>query len=252
MDNTVQAIELRNVSTGYRENSLVLDNISFSVQKGEFLALVGPNGGGKSTLLKILLGLLNPWRGEVLVLGQPPLLARRRVGYLPQQVSIDPDFPLNIMELVAMGCLGLNFSAAARRKRAAAALEQVSLSRESRRRLSELSGGQRQRALIARALAAEPEILFLDEPAAGLDPKAEQEFFDLLALLNGKGLTILVVSHDLSFVSSYVGKVVCVKCQVMVHPVGELAPEIISRLYGRPMRPVLHHISGHFHDGCSR
>ncbi|MDR1396232.1 MAG: metal ABC transporter ATP-binding protein [Desulfarculales bacterium] len=246
----MQAIELRNVSAGYSENTLVLDNISFTVQKGEFLALVGPNGGGKSTLLKILLALLKPWRGEALVLGQSPLKARRRVGYLPQQVNIDPDFPLTIPELVTMGCLGLKLSAAARRERAQAALEQVGLGGENRKRLGELSGGQRQKALIARALAAEPEILLLDEPTAGLDPKAEREFFDLLALLHGQGLTILVVSHDLSFVSPYVGKVVCVKCQVMVHPVGELAPEIISHLYGRPMRPVLHHISGQAHGAA--
>jgi zinc transport system ATP-binding protein len=241
----MEVIELKNVSAGYSPGCPVLDRVSFTVRQGEFLALVGPNGGGKSTLLKILLALLKPWQGQVRVLGQTPLQARRLVGYLPQQVNIDPDFPLNTLELVSMGCLGLKMPGRDKARRAAAALEQVNLSRESRCLLSELSGGQKQRALIARALVADPEILLLDEPAASLDPSAEQSFFDLLAHLNRQGITILVVSHDLSFVSPYVEKVVCVRFQVMVHPVGDLAPEMISHLYGQPMRPVLHHLHDH-------
>jgi zinc transport system ATP-binding protein len=241
----MEVIALEKVSAGYGGPGLALEEVSFTVQAGEFLALVGPNGGGKSTLLKILLALLKPLSGQVRVLGQSPLQARRRVGYLPQRVNIDPAFPLNTLELVSMGCLGLKLPARAKAGKAVAALEQVDLSQELYRPLAELSGGQRQRALIARALVSEPEILLLDEPAASLDPSAEQSFFDLLATLNRQGITILVVSHDLSFVSPYVEKVVCVKRQVMVHPVGELAPETISHLYGRPMRPVLHHLNGH-------
>jgi zinc transport system ATP-binding protein len=240
----MSAIEMKNVSAGYKAGAPVLEDVSFTVRAGEFLALVEPNGGGKSTLLKILLALLKPWQGQVRILGRPPGQARRAVGYLPQRVNIDPAFPLNILELVGMGCLGLRLPARVRKQKAATALEQVGLSQQSRSPLAELSGGQRQRALIARALVAEPEILLLDEPTASLDPGAEQSFFDLLAQLNRQGITILLVSHDLSFVSPYVEKVVCVKRQVMVHPVGDLAPETISHLYGQPMRPVLHHVNG--------
>ena len=240
-------IELENVDAAYNGH-LVLDNISFSVHPGEFLAIVGPNGGGKSTLLKILLALHKPVRGQVRVLGKSPLEARSQVGYLPQKVHIDPAFPLNVRELVGMGCLGLKISAKQRKQLVQAALEWVDMGAKAQQRFAELSGGQRQRALIARALVTYPRILLLDEPTASLDPVAEQDIFDLLGRLNKKGLSILVVSHDLSFVYSYVEKVVCVKCQVMVHPVGDMVPDTISHLYGRPMRPVLHHIESH--DNC--
>ena len=238
----VNVLNMRQVSFGYPQHQ-VFSDINFHVHGGEFLAIVGPNGGGKTTLLKLLLGLARPQQGEILVLGQPASKARGGIGYLPQQSHLDPAFPLIVLDLVMMGCLGSGFKRSQCPSVARRALALVGMEGLEKQKIFDLSGGQRQRVLIARALVANPQILLLDEPTASLDPKAEQDFFDLLAELNQKGITIMVVSHDLSFVSPYVQRVVCVNHNVVVHPVGDMVPEIISHLYGQPMRPILHHIT---------
>lgn len=235
-------IDMQNVSFSYGQRPL-FNRVALHVHQGEFLAVVGPNGGGKSTLLKLLLGLLRPSQGRILLLGQAPVEARAAVGYLSQQSHLDPAFPLSVLDLVMMGCLGAGLSGAACRRNALAALGSVGLNGLEKQKVFDLSGGQRQRVLIARALVANPQVLFLDEPTTSLDPKAEQELFDLLERLNQAGLTILVVSHDLSFVSPYVQRVICINHDLAVHPVGEMAPDVINHLYGQPMRPILHHLT---------
>ena len=236
-------IQLENVSFAYNGKHTILENVSLHVHAGEFQAVVGPNGGGKTTLLKLILGLLTPQAGEIKVLGTAPIKARAKLGYMPQQSRLDPAFPVLVQDLVKMGCLGSSIPKNQQDQAALNALAWVGLSGLEKCNVSALSGGQLKRALIARALVAQPRMLILDEPTANLDPKAEQEFFDLLSQLNQNGMTIVVVSHDLSFVSPYVQRVVCVNQQVVVHPVGDMAPEVISHLYGQPMRPILHHLT---------
>lgn len=235
-------IELDQVSFGY-DGRPVLSAVSLEVAAGEFLALVGPNGGGKTTLLKLILGLITPQRGRVRVFGGPPAKARGRMGYLPQQAYLDPGFPVSVLEVVLMGRLGpgADLGPWSRRDRQAArrALEQVEAAHLAERGFADLSGGQRQRVLIARALAARPELLLLDEPTAGVDPRGEK---DVLALLSGlkPRVTVLMVTHDLHFVSAFVNQVACVNRRVVLHPTQEVDDRLIAQLYGRPMRMVLH------------
>lgn len=235
-------IELTGICAGYGGPS-VLQDVTLGVGAGEFLGLVGPNGGGKSTLLKVVLGLLMPTRGQVRVLGAVPLRARRQVGYVPQYAEFARDFPISVCGVVLMGRLGQSPPLFGYRRcdRAIAmhSLREVGLVDLCERPIGELSGGQFQRVLIARALATEPEILLLDEPAANLDPRAERDLFGLLKKLNRR-MTILVVTHDIAFVSEYVTRVACLNRELVCHTTEPLTAETIERLYGHPIRFVQH------------
>ncbi|MEZ4386701.1 MAG: ABC transporter ATP-binding protein [Candidatus Krumholzibacteriia bacterium] len=208
---TAPALELHNVDYAY-ERRPVLSHVNLTVPLGSFSAVIGPNGGGKSTLLKLALGQLQPLRGEVRLLGEAPARACRRVGYLPQAASLDPRFPVTAAQVVGHGRLGAGWRAGplGRRDReiVRAVLADVGGADVADRPLSRLSGGQRQRVLIARALATEPEMLVLDEPAASLDPQSQVELYDLLSRLSER-ITVLVVSHHVSLVSRHVQQVVC-------------------------------------------
>lgn len=221
----------------------VLRGINLEVAKGEFLGLVGPNAGGKSTLLKLVLGLLRPQSGHIEVLGTTPREARRRVGYVPQYPSFQRDFPVSVEQVVLMGRLGLTPALGWYRRadRAAArlALREVEAADLARRRIGTLSGGQLQRVLLARALVGEPEVLILDEPTANIDQRVEGDIFDLLAALNAR-LTILVVSHDIAFISSYVGRVACLNRTLVCHRTDAIDGDLVHRLYGESVRSVAH------------
>jgi zinc transport system ATP-binding protein len=239
---TEPVIAIENLSFAYNSD-LVLEDVNLTITEREFVSLVGPNGGGKTTLLKLMLGLLAPTTGKVRVFGHSPALARRRIGYMPQHAQVDPRFPASVTEVALMGRVskGSNIGPYGRADREAArrALDQVDLYEFRRRQFADLSGGQRQRALIARALAAEPELLLLDEPTANLDVRVEGELYELLKTLN-EHLTIVLVSHDLGFVSQFVKSVVCVKRRVVVHPTSEITGEIIQEIYGADVRMVRH------------
>jgi zinc transport system ATP-binding protein len=243
-------IEVENLSFQYGGQHPVLDNVSLSIEHLDFASIIGPNGGGKTTLLKLLLGLLEPDQGSIRVFGTSPERARPRVGYLAQHADIDPGFPIRVLDVVLMGRLrpGHRFGRFPRVDREAArdVLERVGLAGFEKHPLSELSGGQRQRVLLARALASDPDLLLLDEPAAGLDIKVEQDFFELLGELN-RSTTLVLVSHDLGFVSSFVKTVVCVHTTVDVHPTSELDGTAIQELYGGDVRLVHHEhsVEGH-------
>lgn len=219
----------------------VLRDVNMEIPGGELVCVVGPNGGGKTTLLKLLLGLLRPDRGTIRVLGVSPHRARSRVGYTPQHARFDPSFPATVLDVVLMGRLGRSRrpGGSEDRRAAAEALERVGLDPGGRKTLGELSGGQRQRVLIARALAAEPELLLLDEPTANLDVRVERQLHELLEGLTAE-LTVVMVSHDIGFVSDLVGRVVCVRETVAVHPTTELTGERIADLYGSDVRLVRH------------
>jgi zinc transport system ATP-binding protein len=235
-------IELESVSFGYG-GPPVLEKVSLTVPRGEFLGLVGPNGGGKSTLLKVILGLLTPSAGEVWLLGQRPAQGRRAVGYVPQFASFQRDFPISVEETVMLGRLGRTrwwggFSAQDRRQ-ARRAMADAEVADLGRRPLATLSGGQLQRVLIARALAAEPELLLLDEPTANIDLRAETDIFTLLKQLTER-LTVVVVSHDVGFISRYVTRVACLNRTLVCHQTEALTGESIAALYGAPVRLIQH------------
>lgn len=243
----VTVIETGELSFAY-DGPLVLENVSITIAQRDFVSVVGPNGGGKTTLLKLMLGLLQPTRGWVRVFGRPPLEVRRRIGYVPQHTHFDPRFPVTALDVVLMGRLGLGSGIGPTRRAdkqaARQALQEVGMVDFSRRPLGALSGGQRQRVLIARALAAEPELLLLDEPTASLDLVVQGDFFDLLHRLNEK-LAVLLVSHDVGFVSQHVHTVVCVSRHVEVHSTSTLDGHAINELYGGPVRYVQHQHGTH-------
>lgn len=235
-------IHLEGVGFAYN-GPQILENVDLSIAEKDFAAIVGPNGGGKTTLLRLILGLLDPDGGKVRVFGRPPQEAWRRMGYMPQHANLDPQFPATVLDVVLMGRLGgpRHFGPFRRldRQIAREKLALVGLEEFSSRPLADLSGGQRQRVLIARALACEPDLLLLDEPTSNLDMRMEHEFLELLQRLN-QNLTIVLVSHDLGFVSPLVNHVICVNRRVAVHPTSEITGEVISDLYGGDMRLVQH------------
>jgi zinc transport system ATP-binding protein len=241
------AIEIDGLSFSY-PHTPALEDVSFTIARGDFVGMVGPNGGGKTTLLRLILGLLAPARGTVRVFGRPPVEARRRVGYMPQRAELDPQFPMRANDVVLMGRLGrrrLGWFTRADRAQAAAALREVGMTDYARRSFANLSGGQRQRVLIARALACDPELLLLDEPTASLDPAAQDDINELLHRLNER-LTVVLVSHDVGFVARHVKTVVCVNRQVVVHTAQEVTGESIRDLYGHDVQWVEHRHS-HLH-----
>ena len=235
-------IQLDDVHFAY-DDVPVLRGADLQVARRDFLSVVGPNGGGKTTLLKLMLGLLAPQKGTVRVLGRHPEQARGEVGYVPQSFEYDPRFPVRVRDVVLMGRLhrARPFAPYSGEDKEAAseALEQVGLSGMDSRSLASLSGGQRQRVLVARALATRPQIMLLDEPTAHLDPAAERDLFELLKRLNEE-LTIVVASHDISFVSRYVNRVACVREKIAVHPTESLQGELFADLYGQAVDLVRH------------
>ncbi len=235
-------ISLRGISFSYG-GPLVLENIDLDVAEGEFLGVVGPNAGGKSTLLKIILGLLQPLAGEVRVMGQPPLEARRHIGYVPQYPEFRRDFPITVRDTVLMGRLGNSGVFGGYRKEDRQIAERVMRETEvadlAARRLSTLSGGQLQRVLVARALAGQPRILILDEPTANIDLRVESDIFDLLQDLRQR-MTIIVVSHDVGFISRYVNRVACLARTLMCHQTSAVNGRVINELYGMDVRMVEH------------
>lgn len=235
---------------------LIVEDADFDIYKGESVCVVGPNGGGKSTLLKLMLGLITPEQGHVRLFGESPQQGRSRVGYVPQQIEFDPLFPVSALDVALMGRLqGGRPGFASRADHAAAqeALEKMGLADQAKQAFASLSGGQRQAVLIARALAAQAELLLLDEPTAHVDVAAEERLMTSLKAL-GSELTIITVSHDLAFVSRSVPKVICVNRCVHVHPTIELTEARIRELYGHEVRMVQHaheHLDshgGHQHD----
>lgn len=235
-------IDIRNMSFSY-ETDLVLRDINLTIEKGEFGVVVGPNGGGKTTLLKIILGLLEPDSGTVRVFDKPPRRALDRMAYTPQHMRFDSSFPVSVRDVVLMGTLGPGKHTGRYRKddfqAAADALDEVNATGLADRPFSELSGGQQQRVLIARALAGRPDLMLMDEPTSHLDPRTESELHDLLHELNER-LTIMLVSHDVGFVCDAVHSVICVNRTITTHTTRELTSEHMSDLYGRHVRMVDH------------
>jgi zinc transport system ATP-binding protein len=212
----------------------VLKEVNLTIHRGDFIALLGPNGGGKTTLLKLMLGLLKPERGTILIFGESPQESAPRIGYMPQHLHFNQSFPISTLDVVLMGRLkpGRGWSRYTRKDKLAAAeaLKRVEMWESANRRVGELSGGQQQRVFIARALVDEPEVLFLDEPTASVDTKHQTDLFDILKQLN-EAVTIIVVSHDVGIVSSHVKSVACVNQQLFHHDHAEINEEMLELAY---------------------
>ena len=238
----MNAVEIHHLSFHYGELP-VLEDIDLDIPEGEFLGIVGPNAGGKSTLLKLILGLLKPDSGSIRVFGKKPSSARRLMGYVPQYPVFRRDFPINVEQVVLLGRLGQGrlLGGYSRQDKLIAqrAMEEASISNLARRHIQELSGGQLQRVLVARALACEPRIMLLDEPTANIDMRVESELFDLLKKLNQR-MTILVVSHDIAFISRYVHRVACLNQTLVCHDTANIDGQVIQQLYHQDVRMVAH------------
>jgi zinc transport system ATP-binding protein len=239
----VPAISLDDVSFAYVDGEPALAHVDLQVEPGEFLGLVGPNGGGKTTLLKLVLGLLEPDAGRVRVLGRRPADGREAIGYVPQRTTFARDFPASVEEAVLMGRLGrtrlIGGYRRADRELVRRAMGEAQILELKDRRLSTLSGGQFQRVLIARAIVTEPSILILDEPTANVDQRVETDVFELFKELNRR-MTVVVVSHDLGFISSYVTRVACLNRTLVCHHTADITGEMIEQLYSTPVRMIEH------------
>jgi zinc transport system ATP-binding protein len=235
------AIHIRELSYSY-DDIPVLTNVHLDIFPGDSAIIIGPNGGGKTTLIKLILGLEHPDKGEIRIYGNEPEQERVRIGYVPQYARYDPKFPISVLDVVCMGRLGNSLSGRYTghdKEVALASLAEVNLAALKDRPFSALSGGQRQRVLIARALAAEGDILILDEPTASLDQQSEEQLFTLLAELN-KNMIILMVTHEIGVSPSFFQRVICVNNQVHIHPTSKLTGELLRDMYGSDLRMIRH------------
>ena len=224
-------IRLEDVSFAYNGED-VLSNVNLTVRQDDFLAIVGPNGGGKTTLVKLILGLLAPRRGSVRVMGRDPAASRPNIGYVPQNATVQPQFPITVLDVVLMGLEHSGrHSARQSRELALNTLRLVAMADYQSRRFGTLSGGQKQRVLVARALISQPSLLLFDEPTANIDPQGKVCLFDMLATLSSE-ITVVLVSHDLISASGGITSVAVVNRQLIQRRDKTLTPDMLQLIYG--------------------
>lgn len=237
-------VKAQGLGFSYEEHP-VLEDVDFSIENGEYVALIGPNGGGKTTLLRLLLGFLEPRRGSITIQGKAPRLARGILGYVPQYIHMDRDFPVLARDVVAMGLGGARtvfpWIKRPERLRVESMMDALKVLHLADQSFGYLSGGEKQRVLICRALVSEPQLILLDEPTANVDSHVESDIFKLLSELNEK-MTILLVTHDLGVVSSQVDQVLCVNRRLVRHSGTDLDwKTLIHDSYHYDVQPVHHH-----------
>lgn len=220
-----------------------LEDINLSIYDQDFVGIIGPNGGGKTTLLKVLLGLIQPTRGEVLIFGGSPKEGRQFIGYVPQYTEFDRAFPINVWDVAMMGRLGrrglLRRYDEDDKRVVADVLRRVDMFQFKDRQIGQLSGGERQRVYVARALAGEPKILLLDEPTASVDTRVVGSIYEVLEELNSR-VTIVLVSHDIGIVSSYVKTIACLNHRLIYHASKEITAEMLEAAYQCPVDLIAH------------
>jgi zinc transport system ATP-binding protein len=235
-------VDMQHVSFSY-DGTMVLQDIDLTIYEKDFLTIIGPNGGGKTTILKLILGLLRPTTGTITVFGGKPQHARSSIGYLPQLLVSEFDFPISVLEVVLMGRLGKTGPGRRYSKKDVAialdALDNVGMREFQRTAIGHLSGGQRQRVFIARALATQPRLLLLDEPVSSVDTKWQQSFYDLLVELN-KRIAIVLVTHDIGVISTYIDKIACLNVQLFYHGSKKEGMHKIAEMYECPVQLISH------------
>ncbi len=244
VDTSLPAVSFDHVWFSY-DSHVVLKDVSFSIKDRDFFALIGPNGGGKTTLIKLCLGLLRPGKGNIRIYGKKPEKMRKILGYVPQNPNPNPSFPVSVIEVVLMGRLsrvriGSRYSKADY-EIAMKTLSRVGMREHAESPIHKLSGGQRQRVFLARALATGPRILFLDEPTAGIDAPSQNMLFDLLNELNST-MTIVMVTHDTVAISRYIKTVACVNQRLFLHEEGKITKEMLDATYQCPVDLIAHGI----------
>jgi len=240
-------IEVRDVSFAYADRP-VIDDVSLTVESGDFLGLVGPNGSGKTTLLELMIGLREPDRGSVSLFGDPAHASseRDRVGFVPQNVGDSAgEMPVTVREAVRMGRYPRQLVGRfgdADRTAVADAMRRVDVTDLAERRVGRLSGGQRQRVFIARALAADADLLALDEPTVGVDAESREAFYTLLGELNDEGITIILIEHDIGVVTTHASEIACLNRELYFHgdPETFVETNALADAYG-DTQSVVHH-----------
>ncbi|MBD3263763.1 MAG: ATP-binding cassette domain-containing protein [Candidatus Omnitrophica bacterium] len=237
-----EVVSLKNVSFRY-DDVLVLENVNLSIKDKDFIGLIGPNGGGKTTLLNVILGFLKPCRGEVKVLGMPPRETRSKIGYVAQKMPFERYFPISVWDVVLMGCLStkkiFSYYDKEDKKSAEEALKRVGMLDSAAKQIGRLSEGQRQRVFIARALTVKPEILLLDEPTSSIDLCVEQSIYELLSELK-KTLAVVLVSHDIGVISKYVDKIACLNRRLYYHDSKQIEVGDLQAVYQCPVDMIAH------------
>jgi len=232
----------------YYDSTPVLEGVNLSVEPNKFLGIIGPNGGGKTTLLKVILGLIKPARGKISVMGQSPERGRKFIGYISQYNLFDHDFPISVLDVVLMGRygkVGLVRRYSEEDKRIAnEVLKTVDMLDYKDRQVGRLSGGEQQRVFIARALVTDPKLLLLDEPTASIDPNMQAEFYELIDSLKQR-MAIVMVSHDISAVSIYVDQIACLNRQLFYHGSKEVSAEALEKTYRCPIQLIAHGVVPH-------
>ncbi|MCY6960317.1 metal ABC transporter ATP-binding protein [Clostridium brassicae] len=236
-------IEISEVSV-YYDKFCALNNINLKVSEKEFLAILGPNGGGKSTLLKLILGFKDAKVGKIKVLNDKPKDARKSIGYVPQSSKFDKEFPINVEDVVLMGKLNNKVSPFLKftnkdREEAYEVMKKLGIYRLKDRQIGQLSGGQLQRVLIARALVLQPKILLLDEPTASLDAQAKLDIYNLLRELN-QNITIVLVTHDIEIISNYATNIVCINKELYYYGKAKKGIEINMNFFQNPTNFIDH------------
>ena len=230
----LDAVKISNLDFSYNGEE-VLKNISFSIKEGDFAGIIGPNGSGKTTVIKIILGLLEPKKGSVKLFGTPieNFTNRKTIGYIPQKYSLDKNFPATVKEL---------FSLVSKKGPSQDLLKKLGITNLLDKKFIELSGGQQQRVMTAMALVDNPRLLILDEPSVGVDIKVQKEFHELLHnLSDDEGITIILVSHDIGMISKYAKSVICINRTIScAGPVSKI-PRFLKEVYGDDFRFHVHH-----------
>jgi len=242
---------IQSLTAGY-DNRVVLKDVTMAVDENDFIGIIGPNGGGKTTLLKVILGLIKPFSGRIDY--SPGNLRLNQIGYMPQVAQGDTLFPVTVEDVVLSGMMldkrAMGRMGTVEKKRAAGVMDELGLRPLADQALNELSGGQLQRVYLARAVTGSPRLLLLDEPATFVDNSFEADFYDKLRVLNNR-MAIMMVSHDVGTISAWVKSFACVNGTLFYHPHSKITDEDL-RMYGCPIQLVTHgdvpHVVLHKHE----